>query len=247
MNGKYLFIPLFLALGAGGSGAYIQTKPALQQITQPANAQQPISCQQVYGGGATCLQTGKVILNKTIQRPDSSVLAESLSINEPTFKTNQTITFHLTVTNTDTKEVNNVSVQDTLPSLLGFVSGDGQYDEKTQPFSFTIDSLNPGETKTRIVQTRVLPAEKLSEQPDTTCILNQAQASFGDKNFSQDNVQFCIENKVLGIETTPSVLQPAQPVVKTPATGAGDLALFTLLVAGLAGLFLRKRARNITR
>ena len=242
MNGKGLMLALFLAIGAGSGGILSQQAPSATQSTQSASAQEPSSaCQTVYGGGTTCLQKGKVILNKTIQHPGSSQLVESLSINDPKFKANQAVIFHLTVTNADTKEVKNVTVQDMLPNLLTYVSGDGKFVQKTHVFSFPVDLLNPGESKTRIVQMRVMPAEKLPKAPDTTCILNQATATY-DGNVSQDNVQLCIENKVLGTET---VVQPAQKVTQTPPTGASELAFLLLIPAALAGFLMIKRSAAI--
>lgn len=233
-------IALLLALGASTGALFQQQRP-----TQFANAQESSpSCQQVYGGGATCLQTGKVILNKTIQHPNSSQLVESLSVNDPKFKADQTVVFHLTLTNTDTKEAKNITVQDTLPDLLHYISGDGQFDEKTRSFSFTVALLNPGESKTRIIQMRVLPAEKLPKDPESVCVLNQATATYGNGNVSQDNVQFCIENRVLGTETnTAPTVYAAQQVAQTPPTGAESLKLLALLPAGLAGLLIRKSTR----
>ncbi len=239
MGGKGLLLALFLALGAGGGGILLQQSRTASSVSQgvlSANTKEPSSsCQSVYGGGATCVQTGKVILNKTIQHPNSSDLVESLSINDPKFKANQAVIFHLTLTNTDTKEAKNITVKDTLPSLLTYVSGDGQFDEKTQTFSFTVDLLKPGESKTHIVQMKVLPAEKLPKQTHTTCIINQAR-TINNGNISQDNVQFCIENKVLAA----SIVYPPQELTQTPPTGASGLALLLLLPAGLgAGLFFR--------
>ena len=246
MNGKGLVIALFLALGAGG-GILLQHQKQPQQPAEPANAQESSSCQYVYGGGKTCVQTGKIILNKTIQHPSSSQLVDSLAADDAKFSADQTVTFHLTLTNTNTQVVKNVTVQDTIPQLLTLISGDGQFDQNAKVFSFTVDSLNPGESKTRVLKMKVLSAEQLPKNRDTTCILNQARATYGNGNVSEDNAQFCIQTKILGAETGsgvagPAVLQPAQQATQTPPTGASDLALLLLLPAGLAGFLLRKRA-----
>lgn len=214
---KYLIPAIFFAFGPVGV-IHAQSSPS--------------SCQYVYGGGQTCIQKGKVILNKTIQHPESAKLVDSLSITDAKLLVNQTVTFHLTLTNTDKKIINNITVTDTIPQYLTFVSGDGKLDEIKNTVSFTIDKLNPGEAKTHLLRMIVAPIVQSSPAQDTTCTINQAKATYAENNISQDNVQFCIDTRILGEQT----------VSQTPATGAGILALIGLIPAGLAGIFLRKKA-----
>lgn len=251
MSKNKLILIILLLLGAGG-------------FLASANAQDTSSCQQIYGGGETCIQKGKVILNKTIQHPKTSKLVDSLSAKEATFQPGQTIIFHLTVTNTDTQIIKNIAVSDQVPQYLVFSSGQGEYNATDNTFSFTINKLNPGESQTRIVVMKALSVETLPQNQTISCTINQARAISGTQNISEDNAQLCIQTKVLGAQTgsqqpfvtatpmpftsrrqanvispNPTVF-PGQQVTKTPATGPEALALIALLPAGLAGLLIRR-------
>ncbi|MBI2034360.1 MAG: DUF11 domain-containing protein, partial [Candidatus Levybacteria bacterium] len=107
-----------------------------------------VTCQPIYGGGESCIQVGKIFINKTVQNPKSSEFVDSLSINDPKFSPEQNIQFKLTVTNNDNATAQDVVVKDTYPQYVNFTSGDGKYDNNTKTLTIEVGELKAGESKT---------------------------------------------------------------------------------------------------
>ncbi|MDP3988091.1 MAG: hypothetical protein Q8P80_03010 [Candidatus Levybacteria bacterium] len=206
------------------------------------------SCQPIYGGGQTCVQKGAVVINKKVQNPQNGNFADSLSINDPKFGPDQTVNFQITLTNTGGTMISQTTVKDIFPQFVSFASGPGNFDGNSNTLSFTVDNLNPNESRTFSVSGKVVSTGTLPVNQGTACVVNQALAHTNDGQDSTDNSQFCIENKVVPtqIPTTTKgglkVLQP-QPVTTTPSTGPEMLPLIGLIPTALAGLFLRKRSK----
>lgn len=192
----------------------------------------------VYGGGETCVSRGNLVINKTVKNPTTGEFVDNLSeTNDAKFGPNDTITFQLTVVNTGGQNFSTVTVTDTLPSYLTFVSGPGTFDSNNSKLTFKIKDLGAGESRTYTVTTKV--AKSVPNDPAVNCVVNHAEATSDTDNGSASDVaQVCLQN------TTKGGFQVlGTPVVKqTPATGPEMFGLIGLIPAGLSGLILRRKA-----
>jgi uncharacterized repeat protein (TIGR01451 family) len=214
-------------------------------FTRPAFAD--TQCTPIYGGGENCIQTNKLLMDKTVQNPSTKEFVNNLGVNDPKYGPTGTVVFKLTVKNNNTTALTNVKVTDVFPQYIDYVSGGQSYDSGTKTMTITIDKLNPGETKTFEITGKVVAANNLPSDRGITCVINQAAATVGNET-SQDNAQLCVEKNVLTSTTNPTTTKggltvyPAPVVTQTPPTGPEALALFALLPAGATGFFLRKRS-----
>lgn len=229
-----------------------------------------ISCAPIYGGGQTCVQTGNILINKQVLNPMSNQFVDNLGVNDPKFGPDTTVTFQLVVTNTGNAPFSRVNIKDIFPQFVGFAGGPGNFDGNSKILTFSLDNLNPGESRTFTVQGHVDTADKLPSDQAVVCVVNQAIANTNDNQRSQDNSQFCITKQVLaaapeqpqqpGFPTTTKggvvITQPApgttkgglkvfppQPVTSTPPTGPEMIPLLALLPSGALGFFLRKKSK----
>ncbi|MCL4354515.1 hypothetical protein M1349_03540 [Patescibacteria group bacterium] len=204
------------------------------------------NCQPIYGGGQTCVNKGKIQLNKKVQKPGTDQFVENLSRdNDPRFAPNQSVSFQLFVTNTGEQTLGQVEVKDTFPQFVNFTSGPGDFDNNTKTLTFLVFNLNPNETRTFTIVGTTVDTNNLPGNQGITCVVNRAEA-VSDNNTSSDNATLCIE-KVLPTPA-PSVTKGGLPVVTTPKitttppTGPEMLPLIGLIPAGIGGLFLRRKA-----
>ncbi len=197
-----------------------------------------VPCEPIYGGGQTCISKGNIVLNKTVQNPTTNAFVDNLSLsNDPKFVANQDVTFQLTLVNSGDKNLSEVSVTDTFPSYINFVSGPGTFDSNTKNLTFKVFNLGAGESRTYTIKARVVSS--LPTDPAVNCVVNQAKA-VSDSNEASDVSQVCLQNTVTTKGGFPVLGTPT--VKQTPATGPEMLPLFGLIPAGLGGLFLRRKA-----
>lgn len=206
------------------------------------------ACQPIYGGGQTCVTTGKILIDKKVLHPTQktkggilSTFVDNLSINDPKYSPLQTVGFQLTVTNTGDSTLSEVKVTDIFPAYLNFVAGPGNFDAAARTLTFNIVNLNPNESRKFNIETKVVAPDSLPSGQGVVCVVNQAGALF-DNQESKDNSQFCIERKVTAKGGLPVVDAP-KGMTKTPATGPEMLPLIGLIPAGAAGFYLRRRSK----
>jgi len=214
------------------------------------------NCQPIYGGGETCIQIGKVLIDKKVLHPTTNTtkggntnqFVDNLGINDPKYAPEQMVTFTLTITNTGNSAVTNVKVEDTLPQYVTKITGKGTFDSNTRIYAETIDKLEANESKTITLMATVVSASQLPAEQGITCVVNQVRATAGNST-SEDNAQFCIEKTVLTAKDVPfetkGGLKVYPPVTskQTPPTGPEMWALVGLIPSGLAGFALRKKAK----
>ena len=200
------------------------------------------ACQPIYGGGQTCVQVGNLLINKTVQNPQTGAFVDNLNINDPKFTPTSSVTFHITVTNTGGSAINKTTVKDTLPGFVSFVSGPGSFDANTKVLTFDIGNLAGSESKTFTVVAKVADGGQLPANQGITCVVNQALAASENGQQSSDNSQFCIEKPVLGETKGGLKVLPAPKVTTTPPTGPEMLPLIGLIPSGVFGIFLRRKA-----
>jgi len=200
-----------------------------------------VSCQPVYGGGQTCITTGNLIINKMVQNPQTGQFVDNLSINDPKFSPNQSVTFQISLTNTGGTTIQQANIRDIFPGFVGFTSGPGNFDQNSKTLSFVTDNLNPSETRNFTLVGKVFDTNQLPANQAITCVVNQATATTNNGQMNQDNVQFCIEKGVTTKGGFP--VFPPPKVVTTPPTGPELIPLVGLLPAGISGWFLRKKSQ----
>lgn len=183
-------------------------------------------CTSVYGGGVNCPRVGQVLINKTVKNPSTGIFVDNLGPADPKYRTQEVVTFQITVKNSGDQSMDSVTVKDTLPQYVDFMTGPGTYDANSKVLTFTVNNLDAGSTQTFEVKGRtthpaVLPADK-----NVICPVNVADAQSGDQK-DHDEAQFCIEKK------------PEVPMV--PKAGPEMTALFSLAGSLLTGLFIKKK------
>lgn len=199
------------------------------------------NCQPVYGGGETCIITSKFILDKKVLHPTRSkggadIFVDNLTLNDPRFSPTQNVKFQLSVTNTGDSTINELTLSDTLPSYIDFVSAPSGFSANGKVITYQVRDLKADETRRFEIVGKI--SGKLPQGQNAVCVVNQASLETGNDK-STDNSQLCIEK-------TPSKgglpIMPAPKMSQTPSTGPEMLPLFGLIPAAAAGLLLRKRS-----
>lgn len=204
-----------------------------------ANAETP--CQPIYGGGQGCVTANNIVLDKKVLNPETSEMADNLTIDDPKYQTESIAAFQISVTNSGSKTIANVDVTDMFPQYVDFYSGEGNFDEDNRTLSFKIQGLKANETKVFTIKGKIVNADQIStNQESVVCVANEANATSDNNNFSQDNSQFCIEKNVV-IKGGFPVMSVA-PLAQTPSTGPEDFQLIGLTAAGVLGYLLRKKS-----
>lgn len=216
-------------------------------------------CQPVYGTygqyGGSC-PPGIVVINKTVQNPDTKALVDNLGVNDSRFSPEETVSFRITVTNTGQSLLEKVTVKDVLPQYVTFVSGAGNFDADTKTLTFDVLNLNPGESRTFSLAAKVVMSSDLPSDQAVICIANQVNAAALSQTVG-DSSSFCIEHQIPGKKGGQPVEQPAKPtetkggqkifpkpeVTTTPETGPEALVLFGLLPLGALGRLLQKKSQ----
>lgn len=206
-----------------------------------ASASYANPCQPIYGGGENCVTKGKVELDKKVQDPKSKEYVDNLSRSNTRYAPSQTINFKIVVTNTGDEKLGETTITDRIPDFVSFVSGPGDFDNASRTLTFKIFNLNPDESRSYTVTTKVVDSTNLPQNTGITCVVNHAEAISGN-DFSDDNSGLCIQ-KVVTTATTKGGLpvMPAPVINETPATGPEMLSLLAMIPTALAGFLLRKK------
>lgn len=208
-------------------------------------------CQIAYGGNQC--ENINLLLDKKIADPTTvdkkgqspSNYQDNWGVNAAKYVPGQHVPYQITVTNTGTKTLTDISVKDTLPSYINYVSG-GKFDSKTKIVTITIDKLGAGDSKNLDIIGQVVSSNELPSDQTTVCdVVNKAVAST-DSLSSQDTAELCIQKEAVGGGETKGGLKvfPAPKTKTTPPTGSEALALIGLLPGGILGMFLRKKSQS---
>ena len=202
-------------------------------------------CQEIYGGGQTCTNSNFSI-QKLVQNPGQGAgnYVNNLSINDPKYSPNQQVNFEIIVQNTGSQNIPTLTVTDTFPQFLNFVSGPGNFDTNSKVLTFTINNLNAGQSQTFFVSGKVVDASLMPSDQGTICLINQATGTDNNGNTSNAASQFCVAKSVLGT-SQPAVFTTKGGLTTTPSTGPEMLPLISLIPGGLAGFILRKKSNLI--
>lgn len=188
-----------------------------------------VRCETQYGGREVCVRTGQLQIDKEVFNPQENKFVDNLGISDHKFAPGDEITFRLKVKNVGDATFDNVSVTDSLPSLLRLTSGST---------SFTISNLTPGQTEERELKAKVTASGNFPVDKTLVCVVNTAEVSSGNEK-DRDTAQVCLERKAVG----PA---PATGPEKLPPTGPEDWVPLLVLgtLTGISGLYLTKFSKK---
>jgi uncharacterized repeat protein (TIGR01451 family) len=201
-------------------------------------------CNQIYGGGETCTTTNTFSIQKLVKKPGKGggQFVNNMSINDPRYSPAQTVSFQIIVKNTGNQTIPNITVVDTFPQFVSFVSGPGNYNAANKTLTFNVVNLNAGQIVKYTVTGKIADSNIMPADQGIVCLINQATGTDNNGMANSTSSQFCVEKQVLGTNT-PQVL-PMPKVTKTPSTGPEMLPLLALFPGALGGLILRRKTKK---
>jgi uncharacterized repeat protein (TIGR01451 family) len=219
-----------------------------------ASAQDTASCQPIFGGGNSCVQSSQLTISKQIQDPQTKQYVTANLVYNIFYGPDQPVPFKITVTNTSNNNLSYINVQDQFPKYIDFLEGNGDFNKQTGIFTMAIAQLKAHSSQSIYIQGKVVSEDQFPANQSNVCLANQVTATSGSE-ISVANSQFCITKSISGniASTLPPSSQNGFPIYKpvetqtTPATGNESLAFISLLPIALAGIFLRSKTRLIAR
>ena len=213
-----------------------------------------VSCQSVYGGG-TC--EGDITIHTQVLQPNTTnTYVDNLDTHAPHYQPSSPIFFKITVKNVSTNILHTITISDIIDNsnTVEFTNGPGTFDSVSKTLTYTIDTLQPGEENTVVIAGRIVPAQKLPVNQLLVCPLHVAQAKYTSQ-VTQSTTEFCIQNQTAPTTTplqsqtkggnTFPIFTPTPTLTTSPKSGPELLSLLGLIPAGGAGLWLKKKAKNI--
>ncbi len=199
------------------------------------------NCQIIYGGGQICQEQIKFTIDKKVLQPTKGgTFVDNLSITDTHFQPGSDVAFQITVNNTGDKSIDTLTVVDTLPSFLTFISGPGTFNSSNNTITYSISNLGTGASNQQSFVTKLLDSSKLPQNPTVTCMTNSVNANDNNGNSATDTSGLCVENPV---STPAPKIFTTVPPKSIPNTGPEILPLLGLIPAGLSGLILRKKSK----
>lgn len=196
-------------------------------------------CVPVYGGGVQCPRPGQILIDKTVRNPATGTFVDNLGPNDPKYRPQWIVRFQIVVRNPGEQTLDTVTVTDTLPQYIDFMTGPvgSTYDSKTRTLTWTVTNLTGGnqqtfEIKGRIVHPALLPADRnlICPVPSNPQPVNIVEAKANDGQTDRDESQFCIEKEFV--------------VPQVPKAGPEHwlLSIAGIVTALTSGLYLRKKS-----
>jgi len=195
-------------------------------------------CMPIFGGGQTCTNTGDVTITKAVKNPITNQFSHDLGTDVP-FNPQDTVQFEITVTNTSGSTIDRIIVQDMLPPLVTFVSGQGQFDPQKKIVSLEVDKLASNHSKKIAITGNIVPTEQIPFAGGSTgCVSNKAIAITPNGKMTSDSSQFCVQKPV-----SSPLQNPPKNLKNTPPTGASEVGELFLLIALVVGYYLIKTTK----
>lgn len=224
--------------------AAILTICAAMVITaMPTKALAKKECIKQYGGGETCIEDkdGDLEVDKRIKNPKTGDFEDHIKPSGGstpyTFRASETITFSIVVKNTGDIRIENIKLEDILPSYVKYKSGDGDGKNDDTKVVFDKFDLDPGEEEEFIFKAKI-SSDGILPKDNRICLTNIAKAKgeledSDEKIDDADYANFCIElPKVKGKESPK----------RLPVTGGSEdqnqMANLVLIGSISAGLVL---------
>lgn len=208
-------------------GLFIASSQAFAQVETNTG------CQPIYGGGAACLESNQLSINKKVLNPRVNVqpgqtfndrdFIDNVNPNDPRYSANKATAFRIFVTNKTNNTLRNITVRDIFPPrYLTFVSGDGEYDNNTRTFTATINELRARETKSITIQVLTARTDQLPRDNSSLCTINIASATVNNQT-SQDTAQLCVSREGVTPTQAAGTPGPTAPAPTNPPTTKGGL------------------------
>ena len=168
--------------------------------------------------------SASILIDKTVGKPDGTVTkggvtniqyVDNLSPSDVRFRPGEQVMFKLRVKNTSNVTLNNVMVNDIVPSYVEPIEGPGMFDAVTRLISFNAGSFAPDEEKTFTIKMQLYGQDKLPTDKGLFCLINKSRA-YNELASDEDTAQFCVEKEVIGVVSTPK----AGPEMGTLLLGA---------------------------
>jgi len=127
---------------------------------------------------------------------------DNLTPSDVRFQPGMEIMFKIRVKNTSSIALNDVMVNDKVPSYIEPIEGPGAYDANTRIISFNAGSFNPSEERTFYFKMQWLSQDKLPTDRGLICVSNYARA-YTNSTSDDDTAQACVEKQVIGVKAAP--------------------------------------------
>ncbi|PIP32851.1 hypothetical protein COY59_00435 [Candidatus Gottesmanbacteria bacterium CG_4_10_14_0_8_um_filter_37_24] len=199
------------------------------------SAQASGGCVPVYGGGVSCPKQGEVLVDKKVRNPATGFYVDNLGPSDPKYRPQQIVSFQISVKNPGETAIDKITVTDTLPKFLDYMSGPGTYDGANGKLNWEVSNLAGGDTQVFEVKGRISHQAKLPVDRNVICPTNElaqpiniVDVSASNGQTDRDEARYCIEKEVI--------------VPKVPEAGPENwLISITGLITSLGiGLKLRK-------
>jgi uncharacterized repeat protein (TIGR01451 family) len=172
-------------------------------------------------------------VNKMVQDPRVKTFVENLGPAdvESAYKPGQEVLYRLVIKNDSGETFNPVTVEDTFPTYLTFVSGPGTYDKGANRLFIKVENLIAGQSKTIDILAKVADVKDLPKDKAMFCNVKNHVHVYAPArpDGDQDDAAICIKTG---------------PVpTKLPVAGFNDLMLLLPFAGvGLTGIgLLRKK------
>lgn len=160
------------------------------------------SCTNQYGSTVEC-PTDHIEINKKVAYPtNKSFFVENITSADTAYAPGDEVEYDIAVTNTSNTNYQTVTVIDTFPGVVTFMSGPGRYEQNGNKLTYEISNLGAGET----VHNRVLvQLDGIASFPqDLTCEIENTVRVTGPNGMSDsDTADLCVQTKVMGATTLP--------------------------------------------
>lgn len=163
-------------------------------------------------------------VDKKLRYIDQNEYVDNIEASKKTFFEKDIVEFQIRIENIGNETLTNIKVKDNLPKYLSLIFYPGTFNKTENMVEWTIDKLDPGQSKEYLIRAKIQNATKISALTKQT---NRAEAKV-DNLSDSDNASYFIGKTTV------------------PATGASDIVLKTILVALTAGsgFYFRKKARG---
>jgi hypothetical protein len=178
-------------------------------------------------------QSYSMFIDKMVQIPGTSNYVDNLSISDPRYKPSEYVMFKVTIKNTSTTQIGEVTARDYVPAYLTPSEGPGTFEASSRIITWNAGYFAIDEQKTYYFKMQINSQVNLPTNQGLFCLVNKAQAWSNDMT-DDDSSQFCIEKQVA-------------PPPKVPSAGPEmGLLLFTGELFALGtGIFIKyKLGRN---
>jgi uncharacterized repeat protein (TIGR01451 family) len=177
-------------------------------------------------------QSYSLLVDKMVQKPGTSDYVDNLSISDPRYKPGNTVLFKVTIKNTSTTSIGELTAKDYVPSYLTPIEGPGTFDSSTRTITWNAGYFNANEQKTYYFKMSISSQANLPADQGLFCLVNKAQAWSNDVT-DDDSSQFCIEKQV----STPPKVPSAGPEM-------GLILLTGELFALGTGIYMNYKLKN---